>query len=213
MCCKTPDIFNEDRTALDLNNPGALEALQFVYDLMHVDRVALSTIEFTQSNSQGEMFINNLIAMETGGLWRVSTYYEGLGDRLGIAHLPMRHREGNTVHNLAYTSYANSPNREAIRLFMEFATTTAHSDYVAQTFLPAHADSQHLWFERFPNINVGVFGEVLEFATPNPIAATNAGPAATVLAQELERLFISGDGITPEALEAINAAVDEIINQ
>jgi len=159
------------------------------------------------------LFGNGMVGMSIMGLWRVPIYYEFLGDRVGIAHLPMREREAAAVHNLAYVSYANTPYADAVRLFMEFATTQEHGDFVAPVFLPAHSGSQHIWFERFPDLNLQVFGDAMEYAFPQLIAGRNAGPAATALEQELERAFVSGEGITMEMLEQINAAVNEVVNQ
>jgi len=206
-------MFNADRTAFDINNAAAIEALQFMHRLIFEDQVAPTPVENAQLNNQGQLFMNGMIAMESIGLWRVSPYYDFLGDRLGIAHLPSRQREAAAVHNLAYVSYANSPNAEAVRLWMEFATTQQHGDYIAQVFLPAHADSQPLWFERFSDLDVEVFGEVLEYAFPLQIAAMNAGPVGTAIDQEFERLFMGEEGITPEALERMNEAINAVINQ
>jgi len=206
-------MFNADRTAFDINNAGAIEALQFMYRLIFEDQVAPTPVENAQLNNQGQLFMNGMIAMESIGLWRVSPYYEFLGDRLGIAHLPSRQREAAAVHNLAYVSYANSPNAEAVRLWMEFATTQQHGDYIARVFLPAHAASQPLWFERFSDLDVEVFGEVLEYAFPLQIASQNAGPVGTAIDQEFERLFMGEEGITPEALERMNEAINAVINQ
>ena len=204
------ELLNADRTRFEWNTPANLEALQFWHNLVWVDGVALNPSEMSESNGQGEMFTNNMIGMEIIGLWRVAPYHDVLGDRLGLAHLPRHTHEANTFHNLAYVSSANTSFPDAVRRFMEFQTTSTAGDFVAPVFIPAHSASQHLYFENFADINVSVFTEAMEYARPLPIASINAGPAHTLVSQELARVFMS-EVLTADLLQSMDDTVNELL--
>ena len=205
-------IFNPDRTAVDINNPGALEAFRFIHDAMFVHRVSPNPVENATLNVQGALFVNRMMAMEVHGMWRAAPYFEALGDDLGIAHLPRGPvREANTFHNIAYVVSAATEYPDAVAAFLRYATTAAHGDIVAPVFLPSHNDSQHLWFENFPTLNLHVFAEAMEFAEPLQVSSINSGPVFTVMGQEFERAFMENEEITAEVMEEINTAINTVI--
>jgi len=206
-------FYSEDRMSLDLNNPGALGAFNFMRQLMFEDRVALTPLEWTQLNAEDAFFLNNMMAMTIQGMWRVPPFYEALGENLGIAHLPRQVNEGTVFHNLGYVVAAHTEHPEEVRAFLEYATTTYHGDLMAPVFLPTHRDSQHLWLENFPTLNVSVFTEAMDYATPTPIAAVNAAATTTILMNELERILTSGELFTSEILEEVNSVVNAAIDE
>ena len=200
---------NADRTAFTFDNPESLEAIQFWHRLIWEDGVALNPIEPGWTN----FFLNGLTAMEIHGMWRVAPNYEYLGDRLGIAHLPMRVQEANTFHSVAHVANANTQNLEAVRLFMDFSASQDAGDLFAPVFLPAHRDSQELWFDNFPNLpTLTVFTEAAEFARPLPIAAQNAGAVWTLVGEELSRIYQLPE-VTMEDLAEISANITALIHE
>jgi len=206
------DFMNAERTHYEFNRPENVEALQFWHDLIWVDGVAPNPQEFADFNNLGQLFLNDMMAMEIMGMWRMSVYHGYLGDRLGIAHLPHNGTETNTFHNLAYVASANTANPEAVQAFMEFMTTSTAADFVAPVFLPAHTDSQQLFFDLFPDIDAYVFTNVLEYARPLPIASLNAGPVFTFVNQDMQRVFMS-EAITAELLQSVDDAANEMIHE
>ena len=206
------DFFNSDRTLYEFNRPENIEALQFWHDLIWVDGISPNPTEFSEFNNLGQLFLNNMMAMEIMGMWRVAPYYEQLGDRLGIAHLPNNGTEANTFHNLAYVVNESTQNEGAVRKFMEFMTTSDAGDLLAPVFLPAHSDSQALHFEKYSDIAMHVFADVMQYARPLPIASLNAGPVFTFVNQEMLRVFMA-DEITAELLQSVDDAANEMIHQ
>ena len=202
-------MFTTDRRTLDLNNSGALEALQFMRKLIFEDRVSPLPWE----NVYGEYFVSGMLAMEIQGMWRVPLYYEFLGDRLGIAHLPVGGREANTFHSVAYMVSAQTANRSAVLTFLEYAVSSAHGDIIATVFLPAYRGSRQLYFDKFPGLNMRMFAEAMEFAEPLQLAAVNAGQVWDVLNREMERAFMENEAISPEILDEINYAVNSVIQR
>ena len=205
-------MFSPDRMALDINNSGALTALRFMHGLIHEDRVSPTPSENADINFMGELFVNNMMAMEINGLWRTALYYEFLGEQLGIAHLPRHLREANSFHSLAYAVASHTRHPEAVKAFLEYAASPAHGNIVAPVFLPAHRESRHLWFDNFPSLNLRVFAEAMEIAEPLQIAAVNAGPVWDTLTREMELIFSQHDIITEEILEALNDVVNMMIH-
>jgi len=205
------DFMNAERTHYEFNRPENIEALQFWHDLIWVDGVSPNPQEFADFNNLGQLFVNNMMAMEIMGMWRIAPYHAALGDRLGIAHIPNNGTEANTFHNLAYVASANTQHPEAVRAFMEFMTTSDAANFVAPVFLPAHNDSQQLHFDLFADINLRVFSNVLEYARPLPVASLNAGPVFTFVNQEMQRVFME-DAITAELLQQVDDAANDMIH-
>jgi multiple sugar transport system substrate-binding protein len=203
------EFLSDDRTRFHFDSPEILEALRYWHDMIWVDGVALNPAE----PGWGNFFLNGMSAMEINGMWRVSTNYEYLEDRLGVAHLPMRSREANTFHSVAHVASASTQNPEGVRLFMELSTTNTLGDYFAPVFLPTHDDSQQLWMDRFPALNLNVFTEAAEIARPLAVPYMNAGAVWTFGEQEMSRLFSVADEITMEALTEITNNMNEMIHQ
>jgi multiple sugar transport system substrate-binding protein len=67
------DILSEDRTTFVMNEPEAVEALQFVADLTHVHKVAPDSRSLEAMDAD-QMFETGRIAMMTAGRWMVPTY-------------------------------------------------------------------------------------------------------------------------------------------
>ena len=206
-------LFSADRMTMELNNSGALAGLQFLHDAMRVHRVSPTPVENATMNVGGALFVNRMMAMEVHGMWRAATYFEAIGDDLGITHLPSSTREANIYHNIAYVVGAHTAYPEAVAAFLRYATTAAHGDIVAPVFLPSHNDSQHNWFANFPTLDLAIFAEAMEIAEPLPVAGANAGAIWEVLQQEMERAIMETDQFTSEILQDISDTVNALINQ
>lgn len=99
LCCALDDCvdpvcfsnggswFNEDVTALALNSPEAVEALQNMADLRLVEGVA-PTLDIANSIGWDVMLQSGRIAMFIDGTWNMPTMIETWGEDLGIAVLP-----------------------------------------------------------------------------------------------------------------------------
>jgi len=203
------EFINADGSAFNFDTPEALEAIQFWHGLIWEDGVALNPADPAWTN----FFLNDLSAMEIHGMWRVAPKYEHLGDRLGIAHLPMRVQEANTVHSTAHAVNANTNHLEIVQQFMEFSTSSDLGNLFAPVLMPAHNDSQRLWFDNFPGLRtLSVFTEALDIARPLPVAAQNAGTVWALIGAELSRVYQLPE-ITMEDLAEISANTNAVINE
>ena len=203
------EFMTSDGSAFTFNTPQALEAMQFWHDLIWEDQVALNP----NNPAWGNYFLNGLSAMEIHGIWRVALAYEYLGDRLGVAHLPMKTQEANTVHGIAHVFNANTRHTEAVQQFMEFTASRYTGDLFAPVFLPAYTASQHLWFANFPDLpQLVVFAEAVDIARPLPVAAKNAGNVWSHATEELSRIYQLSE-ITMEALREISESLTAMIHE
>ncbi len=200
-------VFTDDHMKSDLaNSPEAKAAIQFVLDMKFKDKSLLTGAEFLQQNQMGELFINNLIAMEISGMWRVKPYHDALGADLGIAHMAKGKVEASTFHNVAYVASAKTKHPDAVQKFLEYTTTKEHADFLAPVFLPAYDQSQDAWFATFPDLNMKVFSESIEYAFPLQISAKNAGPVYAAFEKQLETLYTEPD--LGDKLTAVDAAIN-----
>lgn len=67
------DVFNEDETQCTLTDPKAVEALQYWADLIHKDKVAISSTMLETLQGELNAFITGAVSMYLGNSWDVTT--------------------------------------------------------------------------------------------------------------------------------------------
>lgn len=182
------DIYSEDGLSSVLASDENVETIQFMLDLINVDKVSPTQMEQKELTAD-DMFYNDMLAMRPMGLWGIAPAYEALGDNLGLAPLPMKKEKGTIVHNLGYAIASQTKYPEAAMKLMEYFTGKDHGDRIATVFAPAYADSQQIWFESFPELDLEVYTDGLAYAKGLLIASKNAGQAFSLYEDEMDKLF------------------------
>jgi multiple sugar transport system substrate-binding protein len=167
-----PFIFSNDGTVLaqdgqtfSFSNPRAIETLQYLMDLIHVNHASPTYAELKELN-QSERFLAGKLAMLTSGSWDVKDFYDAHGDNLGIVHIPINRREGNTIHGLSFNISAKSPYKEeAWGLLKAFATKEA-GEAQAQVVIPAYEGATQLWKNGYPKLDLQVFVDAARISDP-----------------------------------------------
>lgn len=79
-------VFAEDGVTPTLNTPEMVNTLQFMYDLKYTYKVTPMESDY---NGADTLFKEGKAAMIVNGDWSLSGYKDALGDKLGVAPLPM----------------------------------------------------------------------------------------------------------------------------
>jgi len=97
-------VGQDENTKINLDDPKAIEALQFLYNLMYVDKVVSPSTAVWDNDKN--LFLNNQMAFYNTYYWHESnlkTFKERLGENLGI--LPMvKGKEEYEITNTGATS-------------------------------------------------------------------------------------------------------------
>lgn len=207
-------IYSEDGTTSIIADDNNVETIQFMLDLINVDKVSPTVTEQKELNMD-DLFQNEMAAMVNMGLWRVAPYYEALGDNLGIAPLPKHTQQGSVVHNLAYvmSNKMDEAKVGAAETLMTYLASKDHGDRIAKVFAPAYDESQVLWFENFPTLDLKVFTDALEYSKGLMISSKNAGPTYSLFAQEIDKLLQMDNPDVKTELTRIQEVLNAEINK
>ncbi|MBA4420231.1 MAG: sugar ABC transporter substrate-binding protein [Anaerolinea sp.] len=155
-------VFAEDGVTPTLNTPEMVATLKFLHDIKFVDAITPTESDY---NGADALFKEGKAAMIVNGDWSLSGYKEALGDKLGVAALPMVKATGK--YPAPYTSgvFFMVPKDLAadklamVKSFMEFATNdTNQLDMVAK-------------LNRLPALKTALASELI---TGDPILAGSA---------------------------------------
>ena len=185
-------ITNDDHTQAVCNSAATVEAIQFMHDLMYEYRVSPDGGEQTEM-LQDDMFVTGLVAMVPAGSWSISTYYEGLGDDLGVVEFPTKVDKGNVTNGLALSISSLSPNVDAAWEFVKFCATEEAQAATAGVVIPAYEGSYQSWLDAYPNVDLQCFINALEYAETNPLFAKGQTECGTILSEAISSIWLDAD--------------------
>ena len=200
------DVFSEDRMSCILTEDKNVEAVQFLRDMM-TSGISPTMNEYVDVPML-DMFQNDMLAMMPFGLWNVAPTFEIMGDNLGIAPMPQKAQKGTIVHNLGYAMSSKTANPEAAMTLMKYFSTKDHGDRIAAVFAPAYDESQQIWFEAFPTLDLTEFTDGLAYAKGLMISGKNAGQVYSLYSTEMQKLFENPETDTKEGLQVVQDLIN-----
>lgn len=185
------------------NEPEAVEAFQFLHDLMYVDKVSPTASEMIETNPS-DMFKSGSVAMVADGSWMMGSYTEELGENLGLMEMPQKVQKGGSTSGLAYCMAANGSNIDAAWEFCKFAATKEAQDATVSAAIPAHADSAEAWLEIYSdNEDAHYLIDSVEYSVSNPMYGNGTTSECEV---------INSDAVNEAWLDE-NADIQEIMDR
>ncbi len=204
-------FYNEDGTACVLNAPEAVEAMQFLADLIHVHGVS-PTIDVANEMGSSTLFESGVSAMET---WFPAIGYmrSHIGDKFAwdVAPHPAGKAGkscagGGTGHMIA----ASAPHPDAAWQFLKFMISTPAVEKWTEVMgivppLQSVADSDVFLTPGQPPEHIQVFTAGAAYLHPDPRQPSFV-QARTIAETEFQRLWLGG--VT--AQEVADSVVDQI---
>ena len=181
--------FLDENGMPSVNGTEVTEALQFLHDLMYVEKVSPTGSEQLEMQPV-DMFISGQAAMITDGSWALTQYVDALGDDCQIAELPVKVCQGATTHGLAYSVAANSSNKEAALKFVEFAASKEAQEASAKSAIPAYEGCSESWKSLYPNQDVQILLDSVTYASPNPYYANNHSETAQIFTDTISAMWL-----------------------
>jgi multiple sugar transport system substrate-binding protein len=153
-------ILSDDKTKCVLDQPQAIQAFQFLVDLIYKDKV--SQLPQAMGNDPTEFFKQGKAAMITTGSWNVGPYAKDLKFKWGIAPLPNSPNTGkrvSVIHGLGNVISANTKNPDAAWEFVKFMASEPGQQILANTGtqIPTLQGLAKGWQEAHKDQNTQIF--------------------------------------------------------
>jgi multiple sugar transport system substrate-binding protein len=187
-------LISPDRRQIHFNTPETIQALEWLINLINVDKAAPSGASLREMSGD-DYFQSGKAAMVTTGSWMVPPFSEALGDKLGVVRLPVSSATGkaaNVIHGLSFNISAKSPNKEeAWGLVKAFATYDAGVAQ-AKVVSPAFAGSDSAWKANVPGLDLQAFIDAASYAELVPATRVAAAAQDDIMVTQFENMWIGG---------------------
>jgi multiple sugar transport system substrate-binding protein len=163
------NIISPDQKSSDVGSPAAIEAIQFLYDLMYVDKSSPDGKYMTENDPEA-LFQSGKGAMIADGSWMAAPFYASLKDKLGVAVLPMHKKTGNVVNGIGWSMNAKTKHADAAWEFLKYlgSKDAALIQADSGTVIPAFNGTQDNWVKSIPSMNLQIFIDQMKDAVPVP---------------------------------------------
>ncbi|MGE5585681.1 MAG: ABC transporter substrate-binding protein [Bacillota bacterium] len=212
-------MLNEDRTKAVINRPEAVEAIQFLVDLVlkyKVSPAAGATAELGVSNLN-ELFTTQRAAMLPIGSW-YPIRFKDVPFNWGLAPMPKGAKgNGGMIHGLAHVISAYTKHKDAAwRLVRFMATDDAQQVWgKTGTVIPAKKSAQESYFKFYEQggkdeHNIRVFQRALAYSETLQYTSNTAEWLDDTLIKQLA-LAWSGEKSVKQVLDECASAMDRIL--
>lgn len=152
------------RTACTLQEPGSLEALNFLKGMLDAGYMPpVSVVGGTGADDAYNLFKSGQVAMITNGAWKLPNAFEELEFNWDVVQLPRNPETGRSrslLHAVSYVGAANTENPELVGNLINFLVSDAGQQFFADAGGVAPGNPapqlQQSWIDGFGDTNVNV---------------------------------------------------------
>lgn len=131
------DIVSADRSEFIMNSPEAVEAIDFLRDLVYTHKVSPEPATNVDQTVSAFTFQTGKVGMEVMGSWMITTY-DKAPFNYGITMIPKSPRTGKAVpmaYPNGYAMAAKGSNKDAAWKYISFASSKEGQEILAQSGL------------------------------------------------------------------------------
>ena len=167
------------------------------------------------STTVSELFLNGRIAMTLDGSYMVPTYFTdeyGI-ENIDVAPMPKGEIRATTSNALANAISAKTENEEAAKKWVAYLSTKEANEHTANSgkVLSAYEGSQEGWMNAYPDKNLKVFIDAVEYAVPLPNKKNNS--AAIAIEADILTKAWTGEITVEEACLELAKQADELLKK
>lgn len=203
-------ITEDHRSGFDM--PETIEALQFMYDLIHVDRVS-PTIQQTEEVNPQTRFQTGQAAMIYDGSWRAAAFNGDpyMLENARVAVLPMGKERGSSSGTLGYSIYSGSEHIDESWEFLKFLAGPGAARIQAEsgTVIPSHLDQASVWVDAIPEFGLQPFVDMADYAVV--VSHSFNTPGWDRPTRNLVKSALAGDLPVEEAAQQIADLMNEVL--
>jgi multiple sugar transport system substrate-binding protein len=190
-----------------LDSAGAIEALQFLVDLVKEGSLSQEALNWTQADALNQ-FISGNAAMCENGTWNVPQLREKASFRWGVTALPKRKVSATSMGGENWVIPQSSKHIDAAWEFIKFTQEPKNFEqYIGNTSLPSRKDvaQSDIW-QKDAELKI----IVEQFASARPLAGGPAGPNFSQISDILAPAFQSALNGQKSAADALKQAAADI---
>jgi multiple sugar transport system substrate-binding protein len=204
-------LFNDDRSAVVVDEAAACDALQFAYSFIangsSPDGATMGSLSPTE-----QLFPGGKLGMISTGSWMVKPYVES-GLNIGVAPLPQGEQRATIIHGLGNVIWANTEHPQEAWEWVKFLGSEEAAKIQAETgtVIPAYAGMQEVWMQAVPAMDLQVFIDSLDYSVPYPSVAQGT-EWETKLIEVMTEVWngnVAPDNMCADAAAAANATLSQ----
>lgn len=194
-------VYNENNTKSAINSPENVETFQFLQDMIYKYKVSPTAGELVETPSYMQ-FQAEKVAMITFGSWYVDPLYQALGDKLGVAPMPVKKTKACMLHGLGYAIDAKTKFAEEAWAFVKYCSEEEAMKMQADVVIPAYKGMDVKWTEKFPALDCKIFTEAAGYGVPLPVAAKNSTLVEQAMYNALDKIWNQKMGVAEALAQA-----------
>jgi multiple sugar transport system substrate-binding protein len=195
-------------TRVRLGEPAALEAIQFLADLIHVERCTPPAEVLLSTERIRNLFRDGRLALALGNHALVPAFVEQPGLDWDVVGLPVARERANMAGGAGYTIWAGSQHKEAAWKLLQFLTGPKGQSLFAESGVIVAARrsirEDNIFLRQQP-YNARVWGEETTFGRP-----TLNAPIREAVVQTVEPALARVWRGERSAAEAVNGVLPEL---
>lgn len=194
-------VFNADNTKSAINSPENIETFQFLQDMIYKYQVSPTAGELVETPSYMQ-FQAEKVAMITFGSWYLDPLYQAIGDKLGVAPMPVKKTKASMLHGLGYAIDAKTKYAEEAWAFVKYCSEEEAMEMQADVVIPAYKGMDVKWTQKFPALDSKIFTEAAGYGVPLPVAAKNSTLVEQAMYNTLDKIWNQKMGVAEALAEA-----------
>jgi len=198
------------RSGFDM--PETIEAVQFMADLILVDKVSPTVQQVEEVNPQTR-FKTGKAAMILDGSWRAREFANDpyALENADVAVLPQGIRRASSSGTLGYSIYSGSAHRDEAWELLKFLASPEAANIQA-TFgavIPSHLSEAQVWAAAIPEFNLQAFLDMVGYAEVVAHSANTPAWSSTMI-QELKKA-LAGDVSVEDATRLVTEKMNAVL--
>lgn len=203
-------ITDDHRSGFDM--PETIAALQFMANLIQVDKVS-PTVQQTEEVNPQTRFKTGKAAMIFDGSWRAREFANDPYTlaNADVAILPKGVRRASSSGTLGYSIYSGSAHKEEAWKLLKFLASpeAARIQASAGAVIPSHMGEAKIWVESIPQFHLQAFLDMVGDAEIVAHSANTPGWSGT-MNQELKKA-LAGDITVEQAARTVTEKMNAVL--
>lgn len=202
--------FIDKGQASGFGEEATIEALEFWYSF--VEEGLSPSVEVMAEAGATQLLTSGRVAMSIEGSYMMPHIFadDYAMENIDVAPLPQGVQRATTSNSIANVISAGTENPEAAKQWIEFLSTREANEFVAEFgIMPIYEGTQGAWVNAFPNKNLQVHVDAVEYAIPLP-GYKNSMAAIAIETEILNRAW-TGEITVREASLEIEARANAIL--
>ena len=153
--------YGEDCLSSNFTDPAFKETIQFLSDMIFVDKV-MPTANDLVNTSADQLFLSNMAAMYIMGPSVLKEFSEAMGDTFDLALPPMNKNQAISIMGMDICISTQSQHKEEAWQTLKVFGSEEAAAIEAEMMCPGYTSAKEVWEGNFPQYNMDAFTAAAE---------------------------------------------------